>query len=183
MADTVKVDLSGVDAGTPIVNTRTAPQPEPVRQPEVGTFTRFAIRCVAAVLGIVCAINAFVVFLSGITSPLCIVAGIYMILLFILVEMFEAPICCQFFEFTNAVNSWSERQKSWVKALIYLLLPIVGIGMCPGLSTILGCGAVMVIGVLYGLIFIGKKGDAVQQAHVRRAGGGDNITLTNNENQ
>ena len=40
------------DFGTPIVNTKTAPQPEPVRQQEVGTFTRFAIRCVAAILGI-----------------------------------------------------------------------------------------------------------------------------------
>ena len=36
-------------------------------------------------------------------------------------------------------------------------LPIVGIAMCAGLGTILGCGAVMIIGVLYGVIFIGKK--------------------------
>ena len=50
MAD-AKINFSP-DSGTPIVNTKTAPQPEPVRQQEVGTFTRFAIRCVAAILGI-----------------------------------------------------------------------------------------------------------------------------------
>ncbi|XP_022094908.1 calcium channel flower homolog [Acanthaster planci] len=127
-----------------------------------GKCTSFTIRAVAAVAGIICMITGCITFIS--ISAMCIVAGVYLILLGFLIEMFEAPICCQYFRLTDKINTWGSSLPSWFKALMYFILPIFAIVMCQGLSVILGALVVAAVGIMYGMVFIGKKGDGVRNA-------------------
>ncbi|XP_038046182.1 calcium channel flower homolog [Patiria miniata] len=127
-----------------------------------GKCTSFTIRATAAVAGIICAITGCLTFITF--SPMCLVAGIYLILLGILIEMFEAPICCQYFKLTDKINTWGSNLPAWFKALMYFVLPIFAIIMCQGISVIIGALVVIAVGLMYGMVFIGKKGDGVSRA-------------------
>ncbi|XP_071802201.1 calcium channel flower homolog [Asterias amurensis] len=144
------------------------------RQPDnPGKCTTYSIRALAAVGGIICIITGCLTFIT--ISPMCIVAGIYLILLGLLVEMLEAPICCQYFTLTDKINKWGSNLPAWVKALMYFILPIFAIVMCQGFSTIIGALVIIAVGILYGVVFIGKKGDGVRAAQAHRRF--DNVEL------
>ncbi|XP_011671877.2 calcium channel flower homolog isoform X1 [Strongylocentrotus purpuratus] len=134
----------------------------PPPQPEVGFCFRLFVRIVASVAGVLAIILGLISLIT--VKGMCIVAGIYIILLGFLTILLEAPFCCQFLDITDKVSKWSERRAPWQKALFYLLLPIVPFFFCTGLSSIFACLGIMATGVLYGLVFIGKKGDAVKNA-------------------
>ncbi|XP_071491437.1 calcium channel flower homolog [Diadema antillarum] len=133
-------------------------------QQEAGFCFRLFVRIVAVITGLMGIVLGLVSAIS--IHGLCIVAGIYIMLLGFLVILLEAPFCCQFLEITDAVSKWSERRPAWQKAIFYLVLPIVPFFFCRGVSQIFACLGIMVTGVLYGLVFIGKKGDAVKNAHL-----------------
>ncbi|XP_033122046.1 calcium channel flower homolog [Anneissia japonica] len=98
----------------------------------------------------------------------CILSGVLMIFFGLLVLMLEVPICCSFLEITEPVNKWIESRPPWLKAISYFILAIIPVLFCHGVIVFLGVLPVFCTGVLYGLIFVGKKGDAVQSAHVNR---------------
>ena len=52
-------------------------------------------------------------------SPICIAAGVIMIILGFSMIMFEVPICCQFVSFTQPVARFSEKRPAWQKAMLY----------------------------------------------------------------
>ncbi|XP_041480843.1 calcium channel flower homolog [Lytechinus variegatus] len=143
----------------------------PPPQKETGFCFRLFVRIVASVAGVLAIILGLVSMIS--IKGLCIVAGIYIMLLGFLTILLEAPFCCQFLDITDKVSKWSENRAPWQKALFYLLLPIVPFFFCVGVSQIFACLVIMATGVLYGLVFIGKKGDAVKNAHRAQQQGGD----------
>ncbi len=64
------------------------------------------------ILGPVCAV--------GIT-PMCIVAGIFMMVAGLVVIVVEAPFCCAFLEFAQQISGFMEGRPVWQKAALYLV--------------------------------------------------------------
>ncbi|XP_071948131.1 calcium channel flower homolog [Antedon mediterranea] len=139
------------------------PPPNPQ---EMGFCFRMFVRGVGALSGLVLVALGILTCIS-ITGH-CIIAGVLMILFGVIVLMLEAPICCSFIEITASINRWSENRPPWLKAISYFVLAIVPVIFCTSLTVFLGVLPVFATGVLYGLIFVGKKGDGVQTAHVNR---------------
>ncbi|KAG7153358.1 calcium channel flower-like isoform X1 [Homarus americanus] len=91
-------------------------------------------------------------------TPWCIVAGIWQMLAAFIVISAEAPCCCMFIEFVQKYSIWVEGRPQWQKAVLYIVLSLPAIIMCPGLSTVFGSGLLFLCGVLYGMMALGKKG-------------------------
>ncbi|XP_055397559.1 calcium channel flower homolog isoform X2 [Bubalus kerabau] len=51
--------------------------------------------------------------------PLNIAAGVWMVMNASVLLLCEAPFCCQFMEFANAVAAKADRLRSWQKAVFY----------------------------------------------------------------
>lgn len=129
----------------------------PTDDPEVTWWCRLLTRIVASIVGVVA--FALGVFACISISPICIVAGIIQICASLVLLIFEAPICCQFLEFTKPVASFAERRSFLQKAFIYGLMAIPPVFMCFGASTLVGSGLIFAIGVIYGLLSLGRKAD------------------------
>lgn len=125
--------------------------------PEVAWWCKVLTRVVATIAGIVSLILSIVSMLSF--SLLCIVASILQMLVSLLVLLFEAPICCQFFNCAKTLSDFADRRSYMQKALIYVGLSIPPVGLCFGLIRLFGCGLIFATGVLYGLMALGKKAD------------------------
>lgn len=153
--------------------------PAQPQQQQAGFFVRTAIHIIGAIAGgLAMFLGLFSCFsLSG----LCILSGLYLMLLGFGLIVLEAPICCQFWEITRKLGEWSNSMSALLKAGLYLLLPIASFFMCRGISQIFACLLVMGVGALYGIIFIGKKGDAVKiarQQHVMGTDGSQAVTMS-----
>ncbi|XP_014669416.1 PREDICTED: calcium channel flower-like isoform X2 [Priapulus caudatus] len=125
--------------------------------PEVAWWCKLIARGLAT-LGAIIAIFTGIWALVTLT-PLCLVAGIWQVLLGCMVLMFECPYCCLFFSLVKKVSAFADKRTYWQKALIYVLTALVPICMCFGASTMFGSGCVFAAGVFYGLMALGKKAD------------------------
>ncbi|KAF2354798.1 TVP18/Calcium channel flower [Trinorchestia longiramus] len=107
-------------------------------------------------------------------SAMCLVAGIYQMFAGFIVVSAEAPCCCMFIEFVQRYSSFVEDRPVWQKAIVYILLSIPGVIMCPRASTIFGSGFIFLTGTLYGMMALGKKSpkEAMMAAASRLGGGG-----------
>jgi len=123
---------------------------------ELTWWCKLLIKALAAVAAIIAIITGV---FTCISLSICIFAGIFQILLALLVLVFELPFCCAFVEITKPIANFAERRKFLEKAFIYCGLAIPPFAMCWGLSTLFGCGAVFAVGVFYGLLALGKKAD------------------------
>merc|ERR1740131_753200 len=70
----------------------------------------------------------------------------------------EAPFCCMFVDFIQRYSQWVEARPAFQKAAFYIVIGLPAIILCPGLTTIFGSGLILVCGVLYGMMALGKKG-------------------------
>ncbi|XP_078406365.1 calcium channel flower homolog isoform X2 [Cetorhinus maximus] len=52
-------------------------------------------------------------------DPLNIAAGVWMVLNAFVLFLCEAPFCCQFIEFANAVSARADKVRYWQKAIFY----------------------------------------------------------------
>ncbi|XP_025114366.1 calcium channel flower homolog [Pomacea canaliculata] len=104
-------------------------------------------------------------------TPLCLVAGVLLILIGFSVVMLEAPCCCQFMDFIQPVSRFSERRTPFQKALIYGLPALVPLMLCFSVTTALGCALLFASGGVYGIIALGKK--AERDVMMSRARGDD----------
>merc|ERR1719427_375557 len=82
-----------------------------------------------------------------------------MILNGVLLLIFEAPVCCGFFEGTKKIASWIDGRKYWQKGIIYLIMAVIPLIPSRSLTSFLGCVPVFATGVFYGLLSLGKKAD------------------------
>ncbi|XP_064346802.1 calcium channel flower homolog isoform X2 [Camelus dromedarius] len=80
----------------------------------------------------------------------------------------EAPFCCQFIEFANAVAGKADRLRSWQKAAFYCGMAVVPIVISLTLTTLLGNAIAFATGALYGLSALGTKGDAISYARIQQ---------------
>lgn len=125
--------------------------------PEVAWWCKVLTRVVASIAGVVSFFLSIFSMLSF--SLICIVASILQMLVSLLVLLFEAPICCQYFNYAKTLSDFADRRSFMQKALIYVGLSIPPVGLCFGLLRLLGCGLIFATGVLYGLMALGKKAD------------------------
>nr|XP_010952796.1 calcium channel flower homolog [Camelus bactrianus] len=100
--------------------------------------------------------------------PLNIAAGVWMIMNAFILLLCEAPFCCQFIEFANAVAGKADRLRSWQKAAFYCGMAVVPIVISLTLTTLLGNAIAFATGALYGLSALGTKGDAISYARIQQ---------------
>ncbi|XP_038638210.1 calcium channel flower homolog [Scyliorhinus canicula] len=79
----------------------------------------------------------------------------------------EAPFCCQFIEFANAVSARVDKLRYWQKAVFYCGMAIFPVFLRFSITTLFGNAIAFASGVLYGLASLGKKGDAVSYARLQ----------------
>ncbi|NXU92510.1 FLOWR protein, partial [Xiphorhynchus elegans] len=80
----------------------------------------------------------------------------------------EAPFCCQFIEFANAVSARADKLRAWQKAAFYCGMAVVPVMLSLTLTTLFGNAIAFATGVLYGLSALGKKGDAISYARIHQ---------------
>ncbi|GCC19100.1 hypothetical protein chiPu_0018212 [Chiloscyllium punctatum] len=100
-------------------------------------------------------------------DPLNIAAGVWMVLNAFVLFLCEAPFCCQFIEFANAVSARADKLRYWQKAVFYCGMAILPIFLRFSITTLFGNAIAFASGVLYGLASLGKKGDAVSYARLQ----------------
>ncbi|XP_015270393.1 PREDICTED: calcium channel flower homolog [Gekko japonicus] len=100
--------------------------------------------------------------------PLNIAAGVWMMLNAFVLFLCEAPFCCQFVEFANAVSARADKLRPWQKALFYCGMAVFPVILSLTLTTLLGNAIAFATGVLYGLSALGKKGDAISYARMQQ---------------
>ncbi|POI31599.1 hypothetical protein CIB84_004650 [Bambusicola thoracicus] len=80
----------------------------------------------------------------------------------------EAPFCCQFIEFANAVSARADKLRAWQKAAFYCGMAVFPVMLSLTLTTLFGNAIAFATGVLYGLSALGKKGDAISYARIHQ---------------
>ncbi|NXF90796.1 FLOWR protein, partial [Eubucco bourcierii] len=90
-------------------------------------------------------------------NPLNIAAGAWMMLNAFVLFLCEAPFCCQFIEFANAVAGRADRLRPWHRAAFYCGMAVVPVLLSLTLTTLLGNAIAFRTGVLYGLAALGKR--------------------------
>ncbi|XP_077162288.1 calcium channel flower homolog [Paroedura picta] len=100
--------------------------------------------------------------------PLNIAAGVWMMLNAFVLFLCEAPFCCQFVEFANAVSARADKLRPWQKAAFYCGMAVFPVILSMTLTTVLGNAIAFATGVLYGLSALGKKGDAISYARMQQ---------------
>ncbi|NXI02491.1 FLOWR protein, partial [Pachycephala philippinensis] len=101
-------------------------------------------------------------------NPLNIAAGVWMMLNAFVLFLCEAPFCCQFIEFANAVSARADRLRAWQKAAFYCGMAVFPVVLSLTLTTLFGNAIAFATGVLYGLSALGKKGDAISYARIHQ---------------
>lgn len=132
------------------------------------------IRVIASIVGVVAFALGIVACIS--IRPLCIAGGVLQIFSSLVLLIFEAPICCQFLEITKPIASFAERRSFLQKAFIYGGMAIPPVFMCFGATTLVGSGLIFAIGVIYGLMSLGRKADRATMM-ARASGEEDKIEI------
>ncbi|XP_049689091.1 calcium channel flower homolog isoform X1 [Accipiter gentilis] len=101
-------------------------------------------------------------------NPLNIAAGVWMMLNAFVLFLCEAPFCCQFIEFANAVSARADKLRPWQKAAFYCGMAVFPVMLSLTLTTLFGNAIAFATGVLYGLSALGKKGDAISYARIHQ---------------
>ncbi|CAB4014386.1 calcium channel flower homolog [Paramuricea clavata] len=126
-----------------------------------------AIRLMVKVWGAFSALLSigFGVFVMITVTPICLAAGAIMVTSGLMVLTLEAPVLCFKIEAFAKLSKWVEDHvRFWIRAFIYLCFALLPFVMCRELSTFIGSGSVMVTAALYGVMAIGKKGQATSQS-------------------
>lgn len=114
-------------------------------------------------------------------SGSCILAGFMMMAFGAAVMMIEAPIFCQYFKWAEKVTEFVDTKPYFLRAGLYLVLSIVPFATCTSLVSFFGCGGLFVAGTFYGVIAVGKKGDAVKAAAAAHGGTGYQPQVNNED--
>ncbi|XP_054721456.1 calcium channel flower-like [Uloborus diversus] len=123
-------------------------------------WLKYAIRFLGSVSSLAClALGA----MACITiTPKCLLAGIVQMLNGVLVALIEAPCLCMFLDFAQVPSNFFDGKPPWYRGLLYVIISILPISICPGISTFFGSGLVFITGCLYGIMALGKKAPVEQ---------------------
>ncbi|XP_069787445.1 calcium channel flower homolog isoform X2 [Narcine bancroftii] len=116
---------------------------------------RWLCRLAGVLGGVSCAIAG--VWNCVTIDPLNIAAGVWMVLNAFVLFLCEAPFCCQFIEFANAVSARADKLRHWQKAVFYCGMAMFPVFLRFSFTTLFGNGIAFASGVLYGLASLGKK--------------------------
>ncbi|XP_041048750.1 calcium channel flower homolog isoform X2 [Carcharodon carcharias] len=142
-----------------------APGPGPAGPDPMTWWYRWLCRIAGVIGGISCAVAGL---WNCVTiDPLNIAAGVWMVLNAFVLFLCEAPFCCQFIEFANAVSARADKVRYWQKAIFYCGMAIFPVFLRFSITTLFGNAIAFASGVLYGLASLGKKGDAVSYARLQ----------------
>ncbi|XP_078082299.1 calcium channel flower homolog [Mustelus asterias] len=143
----------------------TAPGTAPPNPDPMTWWYRWLCRIAGVLGGVSCAIAGL---WNCVTiDPLNIAAGVWMVLNAFVLFLCEAPFCCQFIEFANAVSARVDKLRYWQKAVFYCGMAIFPVFLRFSITTLFGNAIAFASGVLYGLASLGKKGDAVSYARLQ----------------
>ncbi|XP_054854339.1 calcium channel flower homolog [Eublepharis macularius] len=143
--------------------------PAPAAEEEDDGITwwyRWLCRLAGVLGGVSCALAGL--FNCITVHPLNIAAGVWMMLNAFILILCEAPFCCQFVEFANAVSARADKLRPWQKAAFYCGMAVFPVILSLTLTTLLGNAIAFATGVLYGLSALGKKGDAISYARMQQ---------------
>ncbi|KAI6649280.1 Calcium channel flower-like protein isoform X1 [Oopsacas minuta] len=136
--------------------------PQPVTQQgqdpnDMGICCTFLIRLwgvISAVLIVICGIVRVISI-----TPLCLVAGLYLILFGLVTFLMEAPIILTFLPtaapLLGCINKYL---RPWVRCIFYIIVLIPPVAMCPTISVILAALLWFVTFSLNAVLVIGAKG-------------------------
>nr|XP_056716173.1 calcium channel flower homolog [Euleptes europaea] len=146
------------------------PPPAPAGPPEGEEGITWGYRWLCRLAGLLGGASCAVAGLFNCITvhPLNIAAGVWMMLNAFVLFLCEAPFCCQFVEFANAVSARADKLRPWQKAAFYCGMAVFPVILSLTLTTLLGNAVAFATGVLYGLSALGKKGDAISYAKMQQ---------------
>jgi len=135
---------------------------------------RFVIRLWGAIAALIMISTGLFVLIT--VTAHCLIAGILQICVGVIVLPLEAPIFCSYFTLLIKLSDWVENKfRFWMRAALYFAFGMPPFFLCLELSTFLGCGSLLVLAALYGVLAIGKKGS---ESSTPRANKTDDVEAT-----
>lgn len=128
---------------------------------------------IMAVMGIVTVFGGTITLATN-----CMAAGVISIAVAFIVAAIEAPVFFQFIEFVRPWSEFWNRRPYWLKAAMYITLPLICLFMCIGATQFIAIIGVLVSGMLYGMLALGKKADRDTMA---RSAGTDKNPFANDQ--
>ncbi|XP_067937507.1 calcium channel flower-like [Watersipora subatra] len=102
-------------------------------------------------------------------KSVCLAAGILQAILGVLIFLLEAPCCCAYLDFIDAIAKFSDGRPAYQKAILYCLLPIAPVAICPEPSTVAGCLFVFLCGLSFAFIALGPKASREETLQAARS--------------
>jgi hypothetical protein len=133
---------------------------------EAPWYMKYGIRGLGTVAGgLAMFLGALDAVLSFITlSPTCIIFSIWQLIVGFGVLTIESPCCCFFVDHVQAITARVESKPLWMKAALFVVAPLPSILFCFGVYTLFGSGLIVVTGVLYAFMALGKKASREEMA-------------------
>ncbi|XP_022131198.1 calcium channel flower isoform X2 [Pieris rapae] len=101
----------------------------------------------------------------------CLIAGVWQMLAGFIVIVCEAPCCCFFIDYVQALSDKMEGRPYWNKAALYIGLSLPPFFLCfLSISTLFGSGMIFATGIIYGMMALGKKGSRDDMAAMAAGG-------------
>ena len=128
--------------------------------------------------------SAFFIVICGIVrllsfSPLCLAAGLYLIIFGLVTFLLEAPIILSFVPTAAPLLACVNRYlRPWVRCIIYILVLIPPIALCQSVSVILAALLWFVTFALNAVLVIGSKGKDRDSVESRQAFSMRNVSNT-----
>lgn len=124
--------------------------------PPLPWWTRMIAKCLSIIAGLLSILLAVVALVT--VNPNCMVAALLQLFIGFMTIAFEAPVCCMCIECIAKIADFSESRSYWQKSLLYMLSGLIPIVICFELSTLFGSGMILLSGIVYGMMAIGKRG-------------------------
>jgi len=120
-------------------------------------------------------------------SVTCMLIAVLMMLEGFVMVLLEAPCLCPFLDFAQLPSKYMENRPHWIRATIYLLFAAIPFLSCPGPTSFMGCGLIVITSGIYLLMALGKKASAdemrmkavvINQAATTTATGNSTVTTS-----
>ncbi|KAF5275637.1 hypothetical protein FQA39_LY06749 [Lamprigera yunnana] len=143
------------------INSLMARPGQDVPKDDVPWWLRYGGRAVGTLAGFLAIFLGVINCVSVITADIqCLISGLWQMVLGFATLCIEAPCCCLFVDFVQNLSDWMDKRPYWNKAAAYIVLSLPSLILCRSISSIFGSGLIIVTGVIYGMMALGKKATA-----------------------
>ncbi|KAF5307745.1 hypothetical protein FQR65_LT06616 [Abscondita terminalis] len=140
------------------INSLMARPGQEVPKDDVPWWLRYGGRTVGTIAGFLAIFLGVLNCVSIITADVkCLISGLLQMVLGFATLCIEAPCCCLFVDFVQNLSDWMDKRPYWNKAAAYVGLSLPAIILCPNLTSIFGSGLILLTGVIYGMMALGKN--------------------------